>query len=301
MNRGCFKKGNIPWNKGLGAKIKSCKTCFKDFLVPKFRRLDSRGKFCSWECRINYKYKIAKQFKITPHMAELIGVIIGDGCIDNSWTNKDAYRIFISGNPVEDKLYMDLYLPKLIRKCLGKNVKPFIASNGAYVIQFSNEPFRLFLFSLGIKPNKSKTVKIPNDIKSKPILLKKCIKGIGDTDFTVIGTSPTGRQRNSYPRITTNFASKNLVKDLEESLRMFGFTLNIMYNKKNKDKRGFESISHSINLDGSQNLNRWIKIIGFANLRIITRYKHLQKFGYLSPKTTLPQRMKVLGIKEVNY
>ena len=175
-NKGCFQKGNIPWNKGLGTEQVKCKTCDKKFLVPRYRRLvDNRGKFCSWKCRWNHKYKLAKEIKITPDIAELIGIIIGDGCVNKANKKFSSYRIFISGNPIEDKPYMDYYLPKLIKKCLNKNVKPFLASNGAYLIQFSDEPFRIFLFSLGIKPNKTRIVRIPDKIKKNQLHLRMCI------------------------------------------------------------------------------------------------------------------------------
>ncbi|GEM_PF-1762770 len=292
-NKTLFKKGDIPWNNGKGTIIVQCKTCDKAFSLRRNGRLSGRGKFCSMVCRGNYKYRAAENFKITPNMAELIGVIIGDGCIDNSWSNKGCYRIFISGNPIEDKPYMEHYLPQLIKKRLKKELKPFMGSNGAYLLQFSCEPFRLFLEKLGIGPNKTKIVKIPQEIKDKNILLRRCIRGIADTDFTVIGANH-GKKKNVYPRIESQFASEALVRDLEESLRKMGFTLNTMYNRLNKDKRGHTWISSSINLEGPHNLNRWLKKIDFANLRLITRYQYLQKFGYLPPKTTLPQRLEDL-------
>src|SRR3989344_6214261 len=292
-----FKKQHIPWNKGLGTKINNCKNCGKPFSVIRARIKDKRGKFCSLKCHWNYKYKLSSEIVLTPNISELVGVIIGDGCLFNPYKNTDSHTITIRGNPIEDKTYMEYYLPKLIKKCLKKKVKPFIAPNGAYIIIFSDEPFRIFLNRLGIKPNKTKTVNIPIEIIKKHELLVRCIRGIADTDFTFIAANKNGR-KNVYPRITSHFASKNLVEDLEESLRNLGFTLNTKYKVIRLDKRGFITLSNYINLDGPHNLNKWLKLIGFKNMRIITRYKYWEKFGYLPPKTTLSQRMKALGLEE---
>jgi len=290
---GQFKKGAVPWNKGRGV-FKNCLTCNKRFYIIKSRVKEKKGKFCSIECKKNYQKILSKKYKLNPFMAELIGVIIGDGCISKYWKRKD-YRIFISGNPIEDKDYMEIYLPKLIKKCIKKELKPFKASNGAYLLQFQNESFRLFLDKLNIKEKKTKKVRIPDPIKKNPKLLKKCIKGIADTDFTLIFTKHT-KDVNHYPRITAQFASKNLVKDLEKALREMSFTLNVKYDYKIKDKRGYKWTTNQINLDGPHNLKRWMKLIGFSNYRIISRYNLWKKNNYLKPKTSLPERKQLLNV-----
>ena len=288
LNSGCFKKGHIPWNKGNGV-YKVCLSCNKRFYLIRYRLLEGRGKFCSLKCRRAYTKIKAKTFKITPDMAELIGVIIGDGCI-SKYSHTNGYRIFISGNPIEDKHYMEEYLPRLLKKCLGNEKKPFIASNGAYVLQFANESFRLFLKDLGIGEKKARTIGIPKKIGRNPILLRRCIRGIADTDFTLIFT-----KKHNYPRITAQFASDRLVRDIETSLRNFGFTLNTSYNSEIKDKRGYNWITNRIHLDGPHNLRKWMEEIGFSNLRIISRYEVWKKNGQLMPRTTLPERLKELG------
>jgi hypothetical protein len=189
---------------------------------------------------------------------------------------------------------MEDYLPKLIKKCINKKLKPFKASNGAYLLQFTNESFRLFLKRIGIKENKTKIVKIPNKIKNDEELLKSCIRGIGDTDFTLLFTKRK-KNMNYYPRISAQFASKNLVKDLENSLRNLGFTLNVKYDYEINDKRGYSWITNQINLDGPNNLNKWLNLIGFNNPRIMTKYLVWKKLGYLPKNILLPERLKILN------
>lgn len=283
-----FKKGQTPWNKGIGV-YKKCKTCSKKFYTPLARHKDERGKFCSMECRRNYFSKLADEFKLDKNMAELIGIIIGDGCI-SKYKNKN-YRIFISGNKIEDKYYMENYLPYLVKKCLGKKPYLYQGKNGALIVQFHNEAFRLFLKKIGITENKTKSISIPKQIMENPNLLKRCIRGIADTDFTLIFT-----RNHNYPRITAKFASKNLVKDLEKSLRKMNFTLNTIYDFRQKDNRKNKiGITNNINLDGPHNLKKWLDLIGFVNLRIISRYELWKKEGFLEPKTTLPERLKRIG------
>ena len=239
MNSGRIKKGHIPWNKNPISKI--CVNCSKIFFISRSRHISGRGKFCSLNCRRTYKYKLARQFKINSSLAELIGVIIGDGCISKVKGRND-YRIQISGNRIEDKDYMEEYLPELVLKCLNIKTKPYLAKNGAYVLQFQSEPFRIFLKSLDIFSPKSKIIRIPRILKENKSHLCACIRGIADTDFTLIFTKRGKNLPHNYPRISAQFASEKLVLDLEESLRSMGFTLNTKYNYHRSDKRGFSCI-----------------------------------------------------------
>ena len=287
-------RGKIPWNKGRGVN-KLCQTCNKEFYVINSRIKDKGGKFCSMKCKEKYPLKKSKKYKLTTDMAELIGIIIGDGCIHKPKNRKDEYVISISSNPIEDKYFMEKYIPRLLYKCINEKKKPFIAKNGAYVIRIHNKSFALFLKGLGIKERKSKNVGIPEEIKKDKKLLTKCIRGIADTDFTLIFTKKH-TDRNFYPRITGQFASQRLVKDIEDSLRKMDFTLNTLYNYKQKDyKRRKIWKTSRINLEGPHNLKRWLKLIGFSNIRIISRYKLWKQKGFLQPKTTLPEGIKELG------
>ena len=289
--KGQFMKGNIPWNKGKGV-YKRCLNCDKKIYVIQSDIKKSIGHFCSKKCWRNFPIKESQNFKLNEDLAEFIGVIIGDGCINRN--GRYGYRIFISGNPIEDKHYMENYLPKLIKRCVNKDLKPFVASNGAYLLQFTKKSFKIFLENLGIKENKTRTVRIPHKIRENNKLLRACIRGVADTDFTLIFTKRK-RKVGYYPRICAQFASKNLVKDLEKSLRDFGFTLNVSYDNKRKDKRGHSWGTNMINIDGPHNLNRWLNLIGFGNMRIISRYKVWEKLGYLPRNSTLPERMKILN------
>ena len=288
-----FCKGHIPWNKGLGSLKKKCQNCSKSIIVQRSLWLQGHGKFCSKVCQYNYKFKLAGELKLNGDMAELVGIIIGDGCI-NKYSCQNSYRITISGNKIEDKPYLDKYVSNLIFRCIGRKPRAYLAHNGAYILHFSYEPLRIFLNCLGVTSNKTRTVKIPELIKQDNFLLRRCIRGIADTDFTLIGCSRFGK-KNYYPRITAQFASESLVKDLKESLLSFGFTVNILCNKKRNNHKGNYWITNHINLDGPHNLQRWMKKIGFKNSRIITRYLCLKRLCMLPPKTTLPQRIRMLA------
>ena len=289
---GRFVKGIIPWNKGVGL-IKKCETCEGKFYITLSRNRDKRGRFCGIKCRRKFFLKKSKEYSLNEDMAELIGVIIGDGCIARNGLKRKDHTIFISGNPIEDAPYMKNYLIKLVKKCLGKKPRLFLGKNGALIVAFQNKAFTLFLKSLGIKERKTKVVRIPKEIRNNKNLLFSCIKGIADTDFTLIFTKKH-TNKNFYPRITGGFASFRLVKDLENALRKSGFTLNTRYKIKRIDKRGFNSITNQINLEGPNNLKKWLNLIGFSNQRILTRYKVWKMYGYLNPKTNLLQRLQLI-------
>ncbi len=277
---------------GWGGQIKKCGTCSKKFYGSFSRIKDNRGKFYSMRCRRNSFLKRSKEYVLNENMAELIGIIIGDGCISRCYRS-NVFRIFISGNPVEDEDYFKNYLPNLVEICLGKRPSIYFGKNGAIIVQFSNESFRLFLHRLGIRERKTKTVRIPTQIQRKKKLLIRCIRGIADTDFTLIFKKSHSIKHN-YPRICGHFASFRLVKDLEKALRSLDFTLNTTYKMERYDKRGLTITTNYINLDGHNNLKRWLELIGFSNLRILSRYLVWQKYGYLNPRTTLPQRLELI-------
>ncbi len=284
-----FKKGHVPWNKLGKGVTRPCETCGKEFYTPPARHKDKRGRFCSMKCRRGIFAKKANELVLNEDMAELIGIILGDGCIHYQ-KNSKSYKISILGNPIEDEDYMKKYVPSLIEKCIGRKTTASLAKNGALIIRFQDEAFRIFLHRLGVKKDKNKEISIPKEIKKNPKLIAKCIKGIADTDFTLVFT-----KQHNYPRITAHFKSKQLVKDMENFLRKNEFTLNTKYDYERKDKRNNKVyISNHINLDGPNNLNKWLELIGFANMRIITRYELWKQKGYLEPKTTLPGRLEQL-------
>lgn len=113
---------------------------------------------------------------------------------------------------------------------------------------------------------------IPKIIRKDPKLVLSFIRGLADSDFTLIFTRRKKNGLHTYPRISAQFASKSIVENLEFILRENGFTLNCKYNYLREDKRAFDSMTNFINLDGPHNLNRWFMLIGFSNSRILTRY-----------------------------
>lgn len=65
--------------------------------------------------------KISKNNKLdscSPGLAELVGIIIGDGFIHK---HKNSYTVGVVGSPVTDKDYFEVVV-KLIRQVWGKKV-----------------------------------------------------------------------------------------------------------------------------------------------------------------------------------
>lgn len=54
-------------------------------------------------------------------------------------------------------------------------------------------------------------------------------------------------------------------------------------------------IKHNIYVSGKDNLDRWIKTIGFSNPVHLTKFQIWDKFGFCPPKTTLRERLKILN------
>ncbi|MBI5530737.1 MAG: hypothetical protein HY918_04555 [Candidatus Doudnabacteria bacterium] len=131
----------------------------------------------------------------SPELAYAIGLIATDGCLYND----KRHMAFIS---------KDLQLIKVFMKCLGLEVKilkkksGFVGGSFSYWVQFGDVNFYNFLLSLGLTPNKSKTIGV---IKVPDIYFFDFLRGSFDGDGTVYSYYDE-RWKNSFA-FYINFAS----------------------------------------------------------------------------------------------
>src|SRR3989344_5945477 len=94
------------------------------------------------------------------------------------------------------------------------------------------------------------------------ILLINFIRGLMDTDGCI-----TFKKKNKYPTLVLASASYIFVKEISLILKGWDFYFYEVYNYKVYDarfKNGF-SIINRIEINGKNNLKKWMKIIGFSN------------------------------------
>ena len=114
------------------------------------------------------------------------------------------------------------------------------------------------MLKLGFMPGKkARIVKIPSIILKNNKFMAATTRGIFDTDGCIFWDKQK-IYRKSYPRITLQTASEELVEQLEEYLSK---KFNLYVNKtKNKHKNYIE-------IYGVEQLERFLKEIGFSNRR----------------------------------
>lgn len=222
---------------------------------------------------------------------EFIGIIIGDG---NILYNKEKryYRLEITGNAMDDPLYFEK-ISNFIQKEFGitPKIKIRYFKNGKCIkLYIDNKKFVEHLINnLGLPyGRKTFTIKIPKKYLGWNYS-KYIIRGIFETDGCIyFSKSRTTTYLPTYPRLEIRSSSEDLVKQLKEILFSRGFKVQVLKPKKEK--------TYKIYLSGSEMLKKWIKEIGFGNIKNLTKYLYWKRYKYYKPKISLKERFNQLNI-----
>ena len=198
--------------------------------------------------------------KISPELAELVGVIMGDGYI---YSKYGTHQVGIVGSPVTDREYFER-LKEMILKVWDKDVK----------IKERERGLRMILSSKEIVQRLVNDFKIPSGKKSDKIILcdkifhnwdlaKHTIRGLVDTDGSVFVSKKPGVL--NYPCIELNTGSKELAFQLKNVLMTNGFRVASVQSRIAKNGYKNSKISFKVSLNGQKNLKKWIDEIGFSN------------------------------------
>ncbi len=192
--------------------------------------------------------------ELNENLSELIGAIIGDGNI----YNKRPSFVEICGHPYLDKYYLSKYLSSIISNEINYIPKQFFHA-GSFRIRINNKKLVNWLLTLGIPAGKEKcrTVKIPERIFKSKNLLKKCIRGIFDTDGFIYWDKRR-MYKQPYPRLGMTTCSENLFEQLVKGLKNFGFEN--FYIRKD-----LRSGANNLEFYGIEQLNKWKSLIGTSN------------------------------------
>ena len=192
-------------------------------------------------------------------LAELIGIILGDGCITSYKRYKvGTYQITIAGDSRKDREYLLNYVRKLAYSCFGVSYSVYYGKNeNSMWLKFTGRKMVEFFNKCGIKDgNKiSNNQGIPIWIKRNPNLLKPCLRGLVDTDGCIHRMS-----NKDFNLIRINFTSycKKLYNDFFYSL------ISLNYNP--------HKVKNRIYLSRQNEVKRFIDEIGFSNKKHINRF-----------------------------
>lgn len=212
--------------------------------------------------------------KMSTELAEEIGIHTGDGCLTKT---KSSIMYSLRGSRTDDYLYYKEYMPALYKKLynIKFNIRLWPDVIGFQFCSTSIGNFKNTVFDLPIGPKKNLHI---SDIILSNISYKTAfVRGFFDTDGG-ISFEKKSRDKPYYPRITLVSTSKRLLEQVATILKDdLDFNLSIWKHKyENKNWKDL----HLICIRGSDNLNKWFKLVSSNNPKNRYKYNHWKKYGY---------------------
>ena len=161
--------------------------------------------------------KIKFPKKMTPGLAEEIGIHLGDGFLSDK---KYEYRLKGGKDEAE---YYDIFINNLYKKLynLDVRIKEYESTYGFEV--YSRAIWQFKVECLGISPGRKDSIKLPKILKiNDKNILTAFIRGIFDTDGSVSFSNRYGLGKY-YPTISISLKSEKLMLEIVEILTMLGF------------------------------------------------------------------------------
>lgn len=222
--------------------------------------------------RSDLRKKIILPKKLTPELAELCGVHIGDGYLGFR-KEKQEYLVQCSGHLQDDRAYYDQHLSKLWKSLFNVEIIPKARKDNTYEIRVYSKAIATFFHQFLQLPygKKARTITFPKVIKDSckekiSPLMVSCIRGVIDTDFYFV------LDRTS-PELGAWFASKPLVNDLYFYLQKLGLQptkrVDVHYYNKSSNKM---LTRHQLRIRKKKDIRLWFALIGTNNPKFYKRY-----------------------------
>src|SRR3989344_2347741 len=149
------------------------------FCQKEYRKRERTRKFCSLICSSKYNHNGFKKIplpSLDENFAEFIGICLGDGYVGN-------YQVSVTLHSELDKEYI-LYVVSLARKLFPDVVISLIHKKELAIdIRISSKAVADYMKSMGVI---SHNKKVPLWILSNKTFIRKCIRGLIDTDGSFI-------------------------------------------------------------------------------------------------------------------
>ncbi len=238
------------------------------------------------------------------NIAEFLGWHMGDGCI--SITKRYSEYTLTGDIKEERQFYEDIIIPtfnKIFKDILKKPVilKHYKSVGVCGIYIFDREFVSVLQERFNIKHGKKLNVGIPIKFKSNTEK-KNFLRGIFDTDGSIYFCKSNIKTRkeslNSIfhykPKIKLATISKKLIDDVYKLLVELGYGPRLY---KPRKQRKNEKFMHAIVLDTKRDTMKWIKEIGFKNMKHTSKINVWKKYGFCPPHTTLKERCDILDNK----
>ncbi len=226
---------------------------------------------------------------MTPKLAEDIGIMVGDGCISVYKRKRDNstidYEIRVFGHLISDRAFIH-YTKRLKTSLFNLDFR--------YGETISDTTCHLRIRSKGLVQFYNKIIGLPigskDDIHIPQIIIdgdkntkRAFLMGLSATDFALC-FKKKGKNELHYPVFKLGTSSRNFVLDLQRILCDLGFKTSIsLYQKRIHPKTIRPFTTHSLELSGKDNLQKWVREIGFNNHKYELKYDLWKKNGFCPP------------------
>lgn len=214
--------------------------------------------------RVDVAKSITTPDEITPKLAELIGVVIGDGHVTYTSRNRKEYEVCISGSREDFEKHHKTFVIPAFKELF--NAEPYVRfrrKDECETAFRSKLVASFFHKKLGIPGNK-KNVSTPVLIKNGSVDMKiSFLRGLFDTDGHFCLKKKDWR--SDYPVIGFSTISTPLFEDVKSMLRELDVQFSAFDFKSTH--KGYDTISivHKIEISGRNNVFLWLEKIGFSN------------------------------------
>lgn len=217
--------------------------------TSQLRRRENPEKYRRLGCVVRKKFKLPRY---SEDFAEIIGIILGDGAINN-------YQVRISLDRKVDRDYA-LFVSRLAEKIFGE--KPSwserLASN-TIELTISGIGLVEMLESVGLKRGNKivHQVDFPEWIHKKPIYENACVRGLFDTDG---GLYFHKKRIKRYLGWCFASSSAPLLKSVEDVLINLGFNVK-------------KSLGTKLYMYDLRHIERYLKVVGSSNPKNVAKLK----------------------------
>jgi len=205
------------------------------------------GRFKGAENSPRTKAKKVERIKHSPELAEMIGIILGDGNI-----YRKQYALRICGNIKDEEDYLLGHVNGLFHKVFGADLKQYYHRRMNEIILYTYSKFvvsNLEFYGLVSGDKLKNDVRIPSWIMNQRGYIIPCLRGLFDTDGSVFFSK-------GKLKIELYSAIPGLQHTVERAMRRLGFSSSW----KNANKR-----AQTYGIYSRSDVRMFINTIGFNN------------------------------------
>lgn len=204
--------------------------------------------------------------KLTKNFALLYGVMLGDGCLSLVYGKKKF--ISITGSKFDDVPFFENNLKPIIKTLINKDIPIKFRKDGGTDINFVNKNLFDFISSFGFPiGKKGDKLFIPKVFYEKG-LVRYVVRGFFATDGSLVLTDNNG---TLYPRVEANGIAKNLIEEISLFLNSKGINCKFYESKRKRPYFSNTQQAYRLQMNGKENLKKFIKEIGFVNPKQIEK------------------------------